>query len=505
MNAKHTAIRVDASSQIGTGHFMRCLTLADGLKERGSQIRFISRHLPEYLRSMLLKKGHESVQLDGVQGLMPLDELSHAHWLGVSQAQDAAESIQALSDRVWDWIIVDHYALDARWELLVRQSARRILVIDDIADRRHACDVLLDQNFYADMDSRYTGKVPGHCQLLLGPRYALLREEFRQRHEQVKPRIGPVRRILIFFGGVDTANYTGCAIEALANIGMSDLHVDVVIGAQHPFQEQIESACVEYGFVCHVQTSRMAELMATADLAIGAGGSATWERCCLGLSTLAICVAENQRKQIADAASEGLLYALELNDEFVVTLDRHVRALMENRCLMRFISRNCMRAVDGRGALRVIGNLGCTGIKLRVAQQDDSRNLFEWRNHPNVRAVSRSADAIKWESHQVWFNSALCDPSRVILIGLRSGIAVGVVRFDIKVSEAEVSIYLVPGVDEPGQGRALLQSAEDWIVANRQTINKIGAHVLGGNERSQRLFSGSGYQVESTRYSKRLH
>ena len=494
------AIRVDASSQIGTGHFMRCLTLADALQQRGAQIRFVSRHIPEHLR-----EGHEFMLLNSSSSEAIPDSPSHAHWLGTSQHADAQDTVQALSDQTWDWLVVDHYALDSRWESALRQTAKNVMVIDDIADRVHDCDVLLDQNFYADMNTRYAGKVPPHCQLLLGPRYALLRDEFRQLREQVKPRNGPVRRILIFFGGVDTDNYTGRAIEALFNIGIPDLHVDVVIGAEHPFREQLEFTCAEQGFFYHVQTNRMAELMAPADLAIGAGGSATWERCCLGVTTLTICAADNQRKQIADAASKGLLYAPELKDELILVIKRHVRALIENDCLRYAISHNGMQAVDGRGVLRVIGNLGCSGIEIRVARHDDAQKLFEWRNHLSVRAASRSADMIDWESHQRWFASVLTASDRLLLIGQREGLPVGVVRFDIRGVEAEVSIYLVPGIQQSGQGRDLLQSAERWFAANRPRVCKIHAHVLEGNERSQRLFLGADYQVESTYYSKRLH
>ena len=170
------AFRVDASTQIGTGHFMRCLTLADALKQHGAKIRFASRHMPEYLRDMLVVKGHEFMLLDSSPSDAISDGLSHANWLGTSQHADAQDTVQALSGQTWDWLIVDHYALDARWESALRQTAKNIFVIDDIADRQHDCDVLLDQNLYADMDSRYTGKVPAHCQLLLGPRYALLRD-----------------------------------------------------------------------------------------------------------------------------------------------------------------------------------------------------------------------------------------------------------------------------------------------------------------------------------------
>jgi UDP-2,4-diacetamido-2,4,6-trideoxy-beta-L-altropyranose hydrolase len=499
------AIRVDASSQIGTGHFMRCLTLANALKQRGVRIRFISRHLPEHLRGMLVAKGHEFALLNSAKNDAALDELAHACWLGVSQAQDATDSIRALSDETWDWLVVDHYALDVHWESALRRTVKKIIVIDDIADRQHDCDVLLDQNLYAGMQTRYTGKVPSHCQLLLGPRYALLREEFRQLHEQIEPRNGPVNHILVFFGGVDADNYTGQAVEALSETNIPGLHVDVVIGAQHPCREKIKAACVQHRFICHVQTDKMAELMATADLAIGAGGSTSWERCCLGLPTLAICTADNQREQIANAATEGLLYAPELQGELIQAIRRHVSVLMENSYLRQAISRKETQTVDGRGVLRVIGNMGCSGIEIRVARHDDSEKLFEWRNHSAIRAASRKPDAINWEEHQKWFASVLTSTDRLILIGQREGLPVGVVRFDIQGDEAEVSIYLVPDSKQTGQGRELLQSAEYWFAANRPEVNKISAYVLGGNERSQRLFLGANYQVESISYSKRLN
>lgn len=500
------AFRVDASAQIGTGHLMRCLTLANALKQHGAKIRFVSRHMPEYLRDILVGRGHEFMLLDGSPSDTRPGSLAHSYWLGTSQHTDAEDTLHALSDQAWDWLVVDHYALDARWETVLRKTAKNILAIDDIADRQHDCDLLLDQNFYQDMNTRYTEKVPAHCQLLLGPRYALLREEFRQLREQVRPRTEPVKRILIFFGGVDAGNFTGSALEALVSMGIADLHVDVVIGTQHPFREQLEITCAEHGVFCHVQTTRMAELILAADLAIGAGGSAVWERCCLGLPTLTICAADNQRKQIADAASEGLLYAPELNDELIIGAKLHVRAFMENGYLRQAICSHGMQAVDGRGASRVVGSLGCSDIEVRAARHDDSQRVFEWRNHPTVRAVSRNSDMITWENHQRWFASVLSAIDRLLLIGQREGFPMGVVRFDIRGEEAEVSIYLVPGIQQwSGQGRDLLRSAERWFAANQPSVRAIRAHVLGGNERSHRLFLGAGYHIESTCYSKRLH
>jgi UDP-2,4-diacetamido-2,4,6-trideoxy-beta-L-altropyranose hydrolase len=159
------------------------------------------------------------------------------------------------------------------------------------------------------MQTRYVSKVPTHCQLLLGPRYALLREEFRTLRDKVKVRVGDVKKILVFFGGVDADNYTSLAMQALAELN-SKQQVDVVIGVQHPNREQIQQACINHGFICHVQTTHMAELMVEADLAIGGGGTAIWERCAMGLPSIIVVMAENQSKAAIDLDAFGTLINL---------------------------------------------------------------------------------------------------------------------------------------------------------------------------------------------------
>lgn len=353
------AIRVDASIKIGTGHFMRCLTLATGFKKRGVHVRLISRHMPKYLQDMVKSKGLEFKPLREHSNQESADDGAYSKWLGVSQAQDARDTSHVLSDQSWDWLVVDHYALDVRWETVLRDAARRILVIDDIADRQHDCDVLLDQNFYEDMDTRYVSKVPTDCLMLLGPRYALLREEFCQFRMKVTPRVGVIRRVLVFFGGMDAGNATGCAIEALSSVDLHGLFVDVVIGEWHPCRKKIQSECEQYGFSCHVQTTRMAELMAGADLAVGAGGSASWERCCLGLPALILALADNQIAiskaldlfgssvylGLLDAASSRLI------SNAVLDLRDHPRRLTE-------MSERAYSLADGLGVERVCQLLG---------------------------------------------------------------------------------------------------------------------------------------------------
>jgi UDP-2,4-diacetamido-2,4,6-trideoxy-beta-L-altropyranose hydrolase len=358
------AIRVDASAQIGTGHFMRCLTLAQFLARAGARVRFVSRALPVHLDELARAAGHATVTLPaavapvaaaaGPQEAVP----AHAAWLGATQAEDANDTIEALADGTWDWLVVDHYALDARWEAPLRARARRICAIDDLADRRHDCDVLLDQNLHAGMERRYEGKIPAGCRPLLGPAYALLREEFARWRDRTGVREGAPRRLLVFMGGADADDYTTPVLEALACARMGGPEVAVVIGSGHPRREAIVAACAARGHVCHVQAAHMAELMAAADLAVGATGSASWERCCLGLPAIGLAVATNQ-ESIADALDRaGAIFRLGADRPTLVA--RLVAALEGFRAAperLTEMSRVARGLVDGLGAARVARQL----------------------------------------------------------------------------------------------------------------------------------------------------
>jgi UDP-2,4-diacetamido-2,4,6-trideoxy-beta-L-altropyranose hydrolase len=502
MSPLHVAFRLDVNRQIGTGHLMRCLTLADELKRRRGMTRFVSRGIPKHFCEMLASHGHEVSELGGDPDAVPDGTLVGVPIPPCSQHEDACDTIAALADRKWDWLIVDHYALDVVWENSLRGSAKKILAIDDLADRTHDCDVLLDQNFYWDPAARYAGKVPEACQMLLGPRFALLREEFLQRRPLVRPRTANLAKILIFFGGVDSGNLTSLSMDAVAGAAERGIRIDVVVGILHPFREEIEEACQARGFRCHVQTGNISELMAEADLSIGAGGTAVWERCCMGLPTLSICTAPNQERQIADASSAGLLYTAVSDADLSVYLPRHLAALCENPGARQDISRRAMEMVDGRGSLRVAQALGFHNISIREACTEDSERLYSWRNHPSIRSTSRNQRPIPRQEHDKWLREVLADTSRTLLIGERLGEPVGVVRFDRDWSEAEVSIYLVPGCTEAGLGGDLLLAAEQWMESDAPGMKKFRAQVLGQNTRSEKMFIGQEYNIASTWFEK---
>lgn len=483
---------------------MRCLTLAEEILARGAKVRFLSRELPDHLQALLAEKDIEYVGLSGSDFDHANADLAHSDWLGASQQTDAEQTKAALSGTRWDCLVVDHYALDHRWESILRDAADKLMVIDDLADRKHNCDLLLDQNLYDDMHRRYDNLLPSHCERLIGPRYALLRHEFRESRGLVASVDERVKKILIYFGGMDAENHTTKAILAVAEAGLGQVEVDVVVGATHPELAPIEVLCEIHGFTCHIQTKRIASLMACADISIGAGGTALWERCAMGLPTIVVCTADNQREQVAFAGLRTLVYLPQFTEEtWLSDIAIHLRALANNVVLRRTLSLNGMLAVDGQGTRRVVDKLDDGQLKMRLALLTDSEDLYQWRNRPAIRAVSRQAAPIAREQHQAWLESLLKDESKVLLIAMQKDKPVGVVRFDITNEEAEISIYNVPEADNAGKGHVVLSNAENWMKAHRPQVRRIRAQVLGDNERSHRLFISAGYELEYTTYLKK--
>lgn len=309
------AFRVDSSEIIGSGHLMRCLTLAERMREDGWEVHFICRDLPGNLAALVESQGFFLHLLPRHRRDASLE--GYAAWLTVSQEVDAEETSEVLQGLpAVGRLVTDSYALDRKWERRLRPLTREIFVIDDLANRPHDCDILLDQNFYRDMEKRYIGLVPPTCRLLLGPRHALLRWEFYEARKTLRRRDGKLRRILVFYGGSDQTCETEKAAAALLQLALPGVEADVVVGGGNARQEHIRSLCEEHEFLhYHLQVSNMAELMASADLALGAGGTTTWERCFLGLPTIVTAIAENQFEICRDCAEAGLIYYLGKWDE----------------------------------------------------------------------------------------------------------------------------------------------------------------------------------------------
>jgi RimJ/RimL family protein N-acetyltransferase len=322
---------------------------------------------------------------------------------------------------------------------------------------------------------------------LLGPLYALLREEFRKLRQHAKPRTGDIKNLLVFFGGVDARNYTSLALEAIVASKLK-CDVDVVVGQQHLNLQDIEMLCKTHHYACHVQTHQMAALMAKADLAIGAGGTAMWERCCMGLPSICISTADNQEQQVADLMSEGLIVALYKNQDISALIKHALVNLKGDASRLSAMSKSVHEWVDGNGIGKVSGFLFPKDIEIRLANAIDSKNIFSWRNHPTIRNHSLSSSEIEWSEHEKWFANRCGQANHPILIGQIKGKDIGVVRFDIRENFADVSIYRVPDSGYHGIGKILLCEAETWLKLNHPHVVAVHAVVLQANERSKKLF-----------------
>ena len=344
------AVRVDSSEMIGSGHLMRCLTLAERMCFDGAEVHFICRDLAGNLNHLIEERGFALHILPRHAPERSL--IGYEAWLTVMPNLDAAETAEVLrAIQPVSRLVVDSYALDASWEQKMRPLVSEIFVIDDLANRRHDCDFLLDQNFYRDLQHRYDDLVSEKCKLLLGPRHALLRQEFYEVKARLVPRDGSLRRILVFYGGSDRTQETEKAIRALVQLQLPSVAVDVVVGGSNPRREQIERLCRQHDFLrYHCQVENMAELMANADLCLGAGGTTTWERCFLGLPTIVTAIAENQFEICRDCAEAGLIYSLgrwdKVTDRDII---RAVQEFLNVNSLSRFqhnCQLECWRAME---------------------------------------------------------------------------------------------------------------------------------------------------------------
>ncbi|MES1932235.1 pseudaminic acid biosynthesis-associated protein PseG [Salinisphaera shabanensis T35B1] len=229
-----------------------------------------------------------------------------------------------MSDLGVHWLVVDHYSLDIRWESRVRRHVANVLVLDDLADRQHQAEILLDQNLGREAKD-YARLVPPHCELLIGPQYAVLRPEFAlTREESLRRRDEPrLKKLLVTMGGMDKDNVTGKVLYALRGCSLpDDFEIDVVMGSNAPWLEnvRVQAGAMPRPTRVLVDIQNMAERMAEADLAVGAAGSTSWERCCLGLPTLIVTLAENQYEVAYELHELGAARLLDVGPLFVENL-----------------------------------------------------------------------------------------------------------------------------------------------------------------------------------------
>lgn len=496
------AFRTDASIEIGTGHVMRCLTLADVLAGRGVACHFLSRELEGNLCDRIAARGHSVHRLAAPQGVAATDQNGppHGSWLAVSWQEDVAESRSFLSTLRPDWLVLDHYALDAKWQSAVLPPECRLLVIDDLADRPHVADIVLDQNLGRKAED-YEGLVPSTCHRLIGPGYALLRPEFAAARERSLARRGAaqLRRIMVSMGGIDRDNATGAVLDALATTDLPNgVEVTVILGGNAPWLEAVRAKADASPFPCRFLVDRqdMAELLVETDLAIGAAGSSSWERCCLGVPTILLVLADNQVSiGQALAGEKAALLVGKVSDESAFAAIP--AAVTSARGSLGIMSSNAAACCDGSGTSSVADRLASDLFSTRKAMPEDGESIWNWRYADGAERYYRSGRRVSLADHLQWFEHALQDETRQLYVVTRGSTKLGHVRIDRAVNDprvGHVGICLAPEARGKGQAGAILSTALE--AAFFSGVRRFIAEVHEDNKASVRLFIGLGFSVD---------
>ena len=356
-------IRADASTQIGTGHVMRCLTLAQALRQRGAICCFVCRADPGNLIELVKQHGFDVFELPyevnwtGAEVPPPVT----AAWLGVDWRIDAEQTKNVIGETTADWLIVDHYALDSRWEGALAPCYRKLMAIDDLADRPHVCDLLLDQTYGRDA-ADYSPLVAAECHLLCGSQYALLRPEFAAlRPYSLQRRTRPaLRELLITMGGVDKNNATCQVLLSLRACSLpADCRITVVMGSTAPWLGEVRAQVQDMPWPAQmlVGVNDMAQLMSDSDFAIGAAGATSWERCCLGLPTAILVLAENQRYAARLLEQANAVRMLDLTNNFQKRLTQLINEILTSETCLTQLRDSASKVTDGQGCVHVADRL----------------------------------------------------------------------------------------------------------------------------------------------------
>lgn len=482
LDKKTLLIRADANAHIGTGHLMRCLALAQAWQAQGGEAIFIT-------------------ACDSVGLLQRLkDEKFRVVMLGDTYPNPDEWEItaQVLTDYPNAWVVLDGYHFDGVYQQRVKDAGQRLLVIDDMAHLEHYyADVVLNQNLYAeqlhyacDPDTR----------LLLGTRYALLRREFWLWREWRREIPEVACKVLVTLGGSDPDNVTLKVIQALQFLEMPDLEAIVVVGGSNPHYESLQAAVTSTPWIQLVRNvHNIPELMAWADVAISAAGSTCWELALMGLPSLLIVLAENQRP-IATGMVQAHA-AFNLGEHSTLTA-AHIAKTLRNTISQvsqrKTFSQHSRALIDGQGSQRV-ANFLQRKLSLRPVQTTDSALIWGWANDAVTRAASFTSDAIPWETHVTWFAERLNDPHCSFYLAFdASGVPVGQIRYQLEGEAATVSVSVAPERRGNGCGTALIQAGTQQLLADT-SIKHIHAYIKPENIASMLAFQRAGFiEIEMT-------
>ena len=477
---KQAIFRADASPEIGSGHVMRCLALAEALEATGGW------------RCGLATRPETGAMVPSIRNL----RCDHVEIDG-----DEPAALAGGWPSGCDLLVVDHYRRDADFEIACRPWARRIMVIDDLADRPHECDLLLDQTAGRET-SDYGAIAPASCRMMMGSSYALLRPEFlAARASALESRARPVRRILVALGASDPGDATSLVLDGIALSGV-EASIDVVLGKDTPHLANVRDriASMPHETVLRRAASNMAELMSSADMAIGAAGTTSWERCCLGLPTLIVITADNQRLVSAALNKAGAARLLGRPVELTAAkIGDAVARIANDHDARQTMAEKAAALCDGRGLDRVVLAIAAPSSQwLRLATPDDGPLMFDWQCHPATRRFARNRLAPTRDEHDRWMDRTCSDADVMLMLVMEGDEPVGVLRLDAidGPMAREVSIYVAPERHGQGIGAAALKLAHS--IYPSWTFH---AEALAENRASHALFRSAGYRkLSKTRY-----
>ena len=476
--------RVDASVEVGFGHLSRCINLAEVLRSRGNEVSFVCRD--EQVKSFQALEDRLFATV-----LLPMLAVGEP----VNQQEDAQQTIQALRGERPEWLIVDSYTLDKNWERLLRPHVAKIVVIEDLSGREHDCDLLLDQNYSERSAASFEKFVPNTCELLLGPRFALIGEQF-QRLRMLKSKPTPeLKRIFVFCGGSDPQNLTQQVIDEISCSELSNVAVDVVVGAQNKTFDREAALKLNANIEVHDASGEFARIMSIADLAIGAGGTTSWERMCLGVPSIVVSIAENQISACEKLGRDGLVNCLGAQSSLKPGAIRNAVIDAKTKFVSLFdqIERGQI-LVDGRGCERV-AEVICPSdeskLAVRLAKLDDCVEFFNWANDPAVREQSLSTSTIQWLDHKIWFSKKISSNSSEIYVMEADGLPVGQVRFEKSAADAEINYSLDKIVRNRRWASAMLEMTMKMF--GQKCSSTIRARVKSSNVKSTAVFKQLGF------------
>ena len=486
--------RVDASDSIASGHLTRCLALAESLRGRGAECIFISREVEGHLFSSVIESGFEQRALPGPLEFDPDHVLEDNPPL--EAADDANLTIEALAGQRADWLVVDHYAIGEEWERILRPHVDRIFVIDDLADRHHDCDVLLDQNYSRLGAQRYMDLVPKACTILCGPRYAMLQPEFARHRLALARTHSPNMRAFISFGGIDRNDLTGLTIAAFGVPELASVTLDVAIGQLNPNRDRLEQLIAKRPRSrAHIAPKSLASLMAQADFAVGAGGTTTWERCCLDLPSVVVGLADNQVPSCESLAADGWIdYVGFWTDVTAATLSKAILRVVSASHTADITAAEPL--VDGFGVQRVaevIDPSPLETLRLRPATSHDIDSFFWWVNDPEVRIQSLNSAPVHWSEHANWFREHLALKDSMMCVLEARGLPVGQIRFDCSDGIALLDYSLDTIVRGRGLAATLVQGGLQQLAKHQRVT--VTAVVRDENLASVITLTQLGFEV----------